>query len=102
MASSGSSTTPLCAKEEDMPTKWDAFVRRPTCWCKDPSLLKVLKIRNAWFAKEEEMVRKKKGESFIIGMSDIQDMKANMFDGDNEELVYLLELNVKKARRMSI
>ena len=50
MASYGSFTRPPCANEEDMPdkripasldSKKDASVRRPTCWCEDPCLMKV-------------------------------------------------------------
>ena len=58
MASSGSFMRPPCANEEDMPdkripssldNKKDTFVRRPTCWCEDPCLLKVSTDRKkAW------------------------------------------------------
>ena len=90
------------AKEGVKRTRWDAIPRPTTCWCKDVGLLKILKLRNWWFQKQEEKVRKLKGEAFKEGMSDIHAMKANTYDGDNEDLIELLELNAKNHRRRSI
>ena len=47
-------------------------------------------------------MRKLKGKAFKEGMADIHAMKANTYDGDNEDLIELLELNAKNHRRRSI
>ena len=47
-------------------------------------------------------MRKLKGEAFKEGMSDIHAMKASTYDGDNEDLIELLELNANNHRRRSI
>ena len=90
------------AKEGVKRTRWDAILRPTTCWCKDVCLLKILKLRNSWFEKQLEKVRKLKGKAFKEGMADIHAMKANTYDGDNEDLIELLELNAKNHRRRSI
>ena len=94
-----SGETPEEAKKRN---RWGVLPTTATCWCKDVCLLKSLKLCSWWFEKQLEKVRKLKGKAFDEGMADIYAMKANTYDGDNEDLIELLEKNAKNHRRRSI